>query len=137
MMQTRIRHTSRNQRLLAACAVAGLATTAVVVAAPAGAAPSNLTRGTCSGHGIVTLQLQHSDPGRLEAGFEVDHVKAGSVWNVRLTHNGVAYFNGRRTAVGGTFSVDRVLIDQSGLDTISGRARNLATGQLCTVTGKI
>lgn len=72
----------------------------------------------------------------LEAGFEVDRAKRGSVWRVRLAHNGGVYFNSRRTATGGTFSIDGVLTDRSGTDTISGRARNLATGQVCTVTGR-
>ena len=124
-------------RSLSLCAAAGLVLAGTAFAAPANAATHTLTRGTCTGGGTVTLELQHSDPGVLEAGFEVDHAKRGSVWRVRLVHNGVAYFSDRRTATGGTFSIDGVLTDRSGTDTISGRARNLATGQVCTVTGRI
>src|SRR5689334_657883 len=94
---------SRTRRRVAvsALAAAGLLTgTGVAAAATAGASTpgaataSSLTRGTCSGASLVTMQLQKSDPGRIEAGFEIDHAKAGTMWAIRLTHNSKAYFTG-------------------------------------------
>ncbi len=103
------------------------------------AAPSALVSGHCTARSTTSLQVQHSEPGKIEAGFEVDHARVGSQWKVRLTHNGVSYFVGRRIAraSGGTFSVDRVLPDLAGGDRITARARNLATGEVCTVAGTI
>jgi len=120
----------------AALATAGLvALTADAFAALAHTVP----RGTCTLGGTVAMQLQHSDRGLLEAGFEVDQVKVGSVWRVHLVHNGVTYFTGRRAAAApdGTFSVDRVLTDRPGTDTVTGRARNTITGNTCTVAAHI
>lgn len=108
-------------------------------ASAAGATSSrSLTPGTCTGQAAVTMQLQHSDPGKLEAGFEVNRAKPGSVWRVRLTHNGTAYVSGKRTAGrDGSFSVDRVLPDLAGTDQFHGRATNISSGQVCTVTASI
>jgi hypothetical protein len=129
---------SRTIQVLAA-GTAVVTLTVPLAAAPVGAAAGTLTTGHCTNGATVTLQLQHSDPGRIEAGFEIDHAKPGSTWSVRLVHNGAAYFRGRRTAAvpGGTFSVDRVLSDLRGSDHVSGRAVNLATGAVCSVTAAV
>jgi hypothetical protein len=142
-MSTSSNHTRRSRTALMAGSALGLAaltgSTLVLLSPAAVAAPAGgLTHGTCSKGSTVTMQLQHSDPGRLEAGFEIDHAKVGSVWRVSLTHNGARYFLGNRTAAAdGTFSVDRILRDLHSIDTVSGRARNLSTGQVCTVTARI
>src|SRR5689334_11005131 len=136
---------SRRRIALSTLAAAGLLTGAgVAVASTAsastsgGAAPSAVTHGTCTNAAAVTMQLRKSDPGRIEAGFEIDHAKAGTVWAIRLKHNTTAYFTGQRTTrAGGSLSVDRVLHNLPGTDTVSGRARNLSSGQVCTVSGRI
>lgn len=117
----------------------GLLGGTVAAAASAGAAPSAPTvTGTCSGGTQVFMTAQKSDPGLLEASFEVDHAKAGSVWNVTLRHNGVVYYNHQRTAAAdGSFSVDRVLTNQPGVDHFSGRAVNTATGAVCSVSTQL
>jgi hypothetical protein len=117
-------------------AAGALATGAIWAASAAGAAPTrSLTPGQCTGRATVTMQLQRSDPGKLEAGFEVNHAKPGSVWQVRLTHNGTTYFSGQRSAGrDGSFSIDRVLPNRAGTDQFRGRATNLSSGQVCTVT---
>lgn len=121
---------------LAALALAG-ATTLVAPSVQA-ATPNLLQRGTCSGRSVVTLQLAHSDPGIVEAGFQIDNARPGSTWGIVLTHNGLTYFNGvRRAAADGSFSVDRRLPDLAGRDTVSGRARNSTTGEVCTVSASI
>jgi hypothetical protein len=121
---------------ITATALAGGA--AILCASSADAATTALIHGSCSMGSTVSMQLQHSDPGRIDAGFEVDHAKVGSTWRVRLQHDGVRYFLGTRTAAAdGTFSVDRVLRNLPGPDTFTGHARNLASGEVCKVTGQI
>lgn len=136
---------SRGRRLgylaAAGTTAAAVAAAGVLIAVPASAAsaPSGTTTSSYPNGVKASLQLQHSDPGRIEAGFEIDHAKVNSVWRVRLMHNGVTYFVGRRTATApdGSFSVDRRLPNLGGTDTVSGTARNLATGQICRVSGRI
>ena len=113
--------------------VAGAATT------PALAATSpRLIHGTCSAHSLMTLQLQHSDPGIIEVGFQLDRAPARSKWTVDLRHNGRSYFTATRpVAVDRSLSVDRRLPDLSGTDVLVGRSRNAATGETCIVTGRI
>jgi hypothetical protein len=134
---------SRRTRYLTATAagVTAIAAAGALLAVPAWAAssPSTMSTSGCANGARVSLQLQHSDPGRIEAGFEVNHATINSVWRVQLTHDGSSYFLGRRTAAApdGSFSVDRVLPNLRGTDTVRGTARNLATGQVCTISGHI
>lgn len=136
--------TPRRRRigLLAAGGTAvGALATGALMAGPAAAAtaPSSTTTNTCGNGTTVSMQLQHSDPGRIEAGFQIDRATINSLWRVHLTHDGATYFLRQRTAPApdGSFSVDRVLPNLSGIDTVSGTARNLATGQVCRVSGRI
>lgn len=121
---------------------AAIATAGALIGVPASAATPSTGGTTTSSYpnGVhATLQLRHSDPGRIEAGFEIDHAKLNSVWRVRLMHDGSVYFRGQRTvtAPDGSFSIDRVLPNLGGTDTVSAIARNLATGQVCRVSGRI
>jgi hypothetical protein len=123
-----------------ALALTALTGTAAVLTPAAGAAPaSGLTYGHCTKGHVVSMQLQHGDPGRIEAGFEVDHAKVGSLWRVAVAHNGVRYYSGIQKALApdGTFSVDRILLDRAGTDTVTGYAHNVASGEVCTVTARI
>jgi hypothetical protein len=125
---------------IAAVTVGAVAASGAVIAVPAGAStPSKtLVSRSCANGATVSLQLRHAD-GRIEAGFEVDHAKVNSVWRVHLVHDGATYFLGKRSAAApdGTLSVDRVLPNMAGLDTVSGSAYNLATGQVCRISGQI
>jgi hypothetical protein len=116
-----------------------VAASAVIVPAGTGNAATQVLRyGKCTGHGTVSLQLQSSDPGLLEAGFELDGMHPGTVWSVVLTHDGTAYYRGyARTSVSGTFSIDRVVRNLPGPDRFAGTARNHTTGEVCTVTGTL
>jgi hypothetical protein len=125
-MSTSSNHSRRNRFALVAGSALGLTaltgSTLILLSSGAGAASAGgLTHGTCSKGGTVTMQLQHGDPGRIEAGFEIDHAKVGN----------------RKAAADGTFSVDRILRDLRGVDTLTGRARNLSSGQVCTVIARI
>ena len=132
----------RRIRLAAGTALALTALTgsALVLLPAAGAgAATGLTYGHCTKGHVVTMQLQHGDPGLIEAGFEVDHAKVGSLWSVALAHNGVRYYTGTQKALApdGTFSVDKILPDRAGIDTVTGYARNPTSGEVCTVTARI
>jgi hypothetical protein len=125
---------------IAAVAVGAVAASGAAFAGPAGASTPTKTvvSRNCANGATVSLQLRHAD-GRIEAGFEVDHAKVNSVWRVRLLHDGATYFLGKRSAAApdGTLSVDRVLPNMAGVDTVSGSAYNLATGQVCRISGQI
>ena len=131
---------SRRTRFVVAASavtVGALSVPTLAFASAAGAATTaqSLTPGTCTGSSSVTMQLQRTDLGKLEAGFEVDHARPGSTWQITLRHNGTVYFSGRRTAGrDGSFSVDRVVANGAGIDHFSGRAKNLASGQVCSVS---
>ena len=118
-------------------ALAGMTLISVIPAANATTASSSLITGHCTKGGSVTLQLQHSDPGVIESGFEVDGVRTGSHWRVKLTRNRVTYYSST-TAADRThsFSIDRVLRAAS-TNIIVGVARNTLTGNVCSVRGTI
>lgn len=129
---------SRPATVLIALGAAGALTAGAIWSLPAAGAATptqSLAPGKCTGPAAATMQLQRSDPGKLEAGFEVNHATPGSVWRLRLTHNGTAYFSGQRSAGrDGSFSIDRVVPNLAGTDQFRGRATNLSSGQVCTVT---
>lgn len=129
----------RTRVVVAASAVAvgalSVPTLAFASSAGASAAAQSLTRGSCTGPASVTMQLQRTDIGKLEAGFEVDHARPGSIWQITLRHNGNVYFSGRRTAGhDGSFSVDRVVANRAGIDHFSGLTKSLRSGQVCSVS---
>ena len=117
---------------------AGVVVSGLLLAAvPAANASTGLVIGHCTRGGTVTLQLQNSDPGLIEAGLEVDHVKAGGIWTVTLTRNRVTYYRGTQRADRTTsFSVDRVL-RAARTNLIAGTATNKASHDICTVHGVI
>ena len=116
-------------------AIAGAAATFM----PAAQAGTTILKvGKCSGTGTITLQIQRSDRSRLEAGFEIDHMKAGSKWRVALSHNGAVYFSGTGTVgASHSLSIDRVVPNLPGTDTFKGTFGNVASGEMCSVSGAI
>ena len=111
-----------------------LAITAVVAAgSPAMASGGDVVRsGGCSGSATWKLKAGHDDR-RLQVEGEVDSNRNGQTWRWRILHNGDVAAHGRATtkAPSGSFEVRRLLVNAKGTDTISLRARNAASGQVC------
>jgi len=129
------------RRRVATFATAGAVAATVAVAGPALASRAGtpgLHYGKCTGHGIVALNLQNSDPGYLESGFEVDGMRPGGLWSVLLTHDGAVYYRGTaKVLADGSFSIDKVVRNLAGVDRFAGTARNRTTGQVCTVSATL
>jgi hypothetical protein len=117
---------------------AAIATAAVIApltfAGPASASGGSVTvrsTGSCTGGGVFELKAKHDD-GRIEVEYEVDTNRAGQVWHVRLTDNGVTVFTGTATTVApsGSFTVRRLIANRAGTDRIRARA-TLGTTRSC------
>jgi hypothetical protein len=91
-----------------------------------------IKNGTCSGSATWKLKAK-IDNGAIETEFEVDQNVVGKRWHVVIRQNGVKRFDGIRTtkAPSGSFTVRRILDNKAGSDRIVGKARALATGQIC------
>ncbi len=91
-------------------------------------------RGACSaGRSEWRLRVDPDD-GRLEVRFKVNqHRPSNDVWNVTVTRNGTAIFQGQRVGRGadGEFEVRRTIADLRGADAIVGRAVNQRSGVVC------
>ena len=88
--------------------------------------------GSCSASSDWKLKAK-PDNGKLEVEFEVDQNVNGQVWNVKLKDNGSTFWHGVRTtqAPSGSFSVTKRTANNAGTDTITGRAVNQSTGEVC------
>jgi hypothetical protein len=82
-----------------------------------------VSRGTCHGGGTFELKAKHDD-GAIEVEFEVDTNRAGQVWAVRLTDNGVTVFSGHATTTrpSGSFSLRKVIANRAGADAVHATA---------------
>lgn len=91
------------------------------------------TSGSCSGRSTWKMKAQSEDNNKLEAELEVDSNVNGQRWNIVLRNNGVVVWRGSRTTVApsGSFSVSRLIANRAGSDTITGRATNPVTGEVC------
>ena len=122
------------QRVSFGAISAGLLATGMLATAPATFAKGTdvVRTGNCTAASTWKLKAK-PDNGRLEVEFEVDQNRNGQVWNVTLKHNGSAFFAGQRTtqAPSGSFSLTRFTNNAPGTDTISGRAVNPKTGEVC------
>ncbi|MEA2579988.1 MAG: hypothetical protein QOE83_880 [Actinomycetota bacterium] len=96
-----------------------------------------IKRGACSGSSDWKLKLSPEN-GRIEVEFEVDSNHVGQTWHVRLTHDGNTFFQGNRVTQGasGSFTVRQVTGNNAGTDTITGRAVNSASGEVCKGTAQ-
>ena len=124
-------------RGLSACLVAAVLATTPAATASGGGAEVRKT-GKCSMSSTWKLKLKKDD-GRIETEFEVDQNVVGDTWRVTLKHNGNRFFRDRRTtkAPSGSFEVNKSVNDAAGKDTISARARNLSTDELCKAQASI
>jgi hypothetical protein len=126
----------RNARIGMATALAAGLLTGLLGSAPAafagGKAGDVTTSGSCSAASTWKVTVK-PDNGRLETQFEVDSNVSGQTWRVRLDDNGTVYFRGTAVTGGtsGSFEVKRFTADQAGTDTITGRAKNVSTGETC------
>jgi hypothetical protein len=90
--------------------------------------------GTCTVRSTSKIKVKEEDGGRLEVEFEVDQNRNGQKWGVVLKRNGsvVARTSALTKAPSGSFSVERLIGDRAGADTVTGVARNTNTGETCT-----
>src|SRR6266487_3521090 len=105
---------------------------------------SDVQRSGMCGSRPWTLELSHdsgglaSDNVRIEADYELYHVKVGRTWRVVMKDNGVRFFRGTRTAERDRYiEVDKYSTNQAGTDRITVRATNQATGQVCHASASI
>ena len=90
--------------------------------------------GTCTVRSTSKIKVKEEDGGRLEVELEVDQNRNGQRWGVVLKRNGsvVARTSALTKAPSGSFSVQRLIGDRAGADTVTGVARNIGTGETCT-----
>lgn len=117
-----------SRRMTAAAVAVGL----VFVTSGAAMAGGDVEkRGNCTKRSDWRLKVKPDD-GRLEVEAEVDTPKTGRKWQWKILHDGDVSAHGRaRTAGGGSFKVERRLIDAQGADAIGWRAVNKKTHEKC------
>jgi hypothetical protein len=107
---------------------------AVAATAPIAAAKDGdvIRTGSCSGAADWKLKLSPEN-GKIEVEFEVDQNKVGKTWRVKIKRDGEVLARGTRVtqAPSGSFEFRTVVSNRAGADTIVGRARNVASGQVC------
>jgi hypothetical protein len=115
---------------------------ALAVASPAlgkGGGDRNEVRqaGSCGSGATSKLKLK-SDDGGIETEFEVDRNRSGERWKVTFARDGVVVARARPKTSGrsGSFSVERLLSDLEGADTVTARGTG-PTGLTCTATATL
>jgi len=128
---------ARHLIVVLAAGLAAAASLALAAPASGGGDREIRVRGTCTGAAMSKLKLKEEN-GRIEVEFEVDQNVNGRRLGVTLKWNGVRVFRGIRTtrAPSGSFEVRRLVADRAGRETITGRARALSGGQLCTARAR-
>jgi hypothetical protein len=91
--------------------------------------------GTCGGSARSELKLKARDGG-IEAEFEVDHARRGSLWRLTLSQEGRVVWRGSVRARSGSFSVERRLRNLAGADRVSIRASG-PRGVTCRATATL
>jgi 2-methylaconitate cis-trans-isomerase PrpF len=117
---------------IGAVIAAAAVTMSLAVATPAIAKGGVVRTGVCSGRSDWKLKVA-PDNGRLEVEFQVDSNKVGQTWRVRIFHDGVRIFAGRRVtkAPSGSFTVRLFTPNHAGTDHFKGRAVNVASSETC------
>jgi hypothetical protein len=122
------------QRLALVIASGLLIAAATAATAPATAAKAGdvIATGACSGSADWKLKLS-PDNGKIEVEFEVDQNRVGKTWRVKIKRDGNVLASGTRVtqAPSGSFTFRATVSNGAGADTIVGKARNLASGQVC------
>ncbi len=117
---------------LGAVVAAAVIAMSLAVSTPAVAKGGVVKTGNCSGSSDWKLKLS-PDNGRIEVEYEVDSNRVGQTWRVRIFHDGVRIFAGKRVtkAPSGSFTVRLLTRNHSGVDHFRARARNIASGESC------
>jgi hypothetical protein len=91
--------------------------------------------GSCSGTSVWKLKAK-TDNRKIQVEAEVDTTKVGTTWSVKLADNGTRFASVTRTtlAPSGSFTVSRLITNQTGSDRITLVATNAATGERCSGT---
>ena len=118
--------------MMAMAAVLAMTALAASAALGQGGGTQVVKTGSCSGAATWKLKAK-ADNGRIETEFQVDQNVVGRRWRVIIKQNGIVRANVIKTtqAPSGSFEVRRLLPNMPGGDHIVGKARALATGQLC------
>lgn len=129
--------TTNRRRLIAGGLLLSLAAVAVPGATLAKSGDVRQTA-SCSGASTVKLKLGLRDGG-IEAEGEVDQNKNGRSWNWTFKNDGTKFASGTGVthAPSGSFSVNRRTSNGAGSDTITFRAVNPATGEVCKISVSI
>src|SRR6476661_1245731 len=91
----------------------------------------------CGGSASWSLHLVPAN-GRIAVTFAVTTAQAGQVWSVRIKQGSTVAWTGNPTTdSNGNLSVTLDRGDRPGTDTFVGRARNLATNQVCRGTAAL
>jgi hypothetical protein len=118
-----------------------IASLLVALALPAGATARHgnddevRAAGTCGGSARSELKVKARDGG-IEAEFEVDHTRRGSLWRVTLSQEGRVVWRGSVRARSGSFSLERRLRDLAGADRVSAGASG-PRGVTCRATATL
>lgn len=91
--------------------------------------------GACSKGARWDLKAKERD-GTTEIEFEVDSGRRGQRWSYSVSQNGASVMSGSRRTRGtsGSFSVERYGRPATGAQTITGRAQNMRSGEICLGT---
>jgi DUF4097 and DUF4098 domain-containing protein YvlB len=94
--------------------------------------------GVCTASSSSKLKIK-TDNGQIETEFEVDQNVVGDTWRVRVTDNGTVVARGKKVTVApsGSFTFRRRIPNLAGTDTVTARAKNLTTGEVCTATASL
>ena len=124
---------SRRSNRIAAVGVLSAVAFGTFTAAPAYAKSAKVQKlGTCSKGSHWKLKL--GPDGRvIETEFEVDSNHVGQKWNVTIGDNGTRVFTALRTttAPSGSFTVDRRIANETGVDHVVATAKNAKSGETC------
>ena len=128
---------NRRTQTTAGTLVSTLVAASLLTAAPAFAGGHDddevIREGSCSGSTDWKVKAK-TDDGRLEFEGEIDSNRNGQTWSWKIKHNGTVSAKGTSTTRGpsGSFEVERRLTNLSGTDQLVFKAKNPATGEVCT-----
>ena len=122
-------------RSLTRLSVVALTAVGVLLPVTAASAADSVTRsGACSGASSWSLRASEAAGDVAALRQFVNSPRAGQTWNVALSRQGSVFFTTRRTTnSAGDFTVTRNAREVNGVnDVYTARARNLATGEICS-----
>jgi hypothetical protein len=104
----------------------------VLAVTPARADDAVKTSGSCSGRGSWVLITRRQTTSTIKVRFTIEHVAAGSTWQLFLSDNGVRILATTKTAGSdGEVRASKITADRSGVDHIKASGVNLDAGGSC------